>query len=165
MTKFILLKLSIFHIVITFFTIFNMISFKLGVNNAILPIFETCIVYYASLYHHSSLLPMFSYGLIIDFFQGNRLCTTSLTFIISFLLFTSIQKKFKLLSYFYTCIIFPIYLILFIAFKFFLISMYSNVHINYQYTILQIINTTLFYLPISKALQYILNNFILNNAT
>ncbi|KJV56463.1 putative membrane protein [Orientia chuto str. Dubai] len=158
-----LYKSLIFHCIILFFGITNFILFNLRVDSFALPETEVLVSFCAAFYYNISLLGIFTHGLIIDFFHGIQIGITSLALIVTFLIIATIQKKFKLLDYCHSYIICLIYLILFTSFKLFLIAIYNHININYQILIFKIINSSLFYFPIKKILQYIFSNLALSD--
>ncbi len=153
----------IFYFIILLSGVLNFILFNLRIDSAAFPDIEIVVVFCAAFYYGASLFSIFTYGLIIDLFHCTHFGITSLVFIITFLVFTAIQKNFKLLDYCNSYIVCLMYLMLFTSLKLFLIAIYDHININYQILIFKILTSSLCYFPLSKIFQYIFRNLTLSD--
>lgn len=132
--------------------IFYLVAYKLNLDVTKLPELDVAIVFYSTLLYPSP-VHLFIYGIITDLIQNNRIGTTSLIFLILFVVFNIIRHKFILLRD-NNCIVFPLYLGLLLIIKAYLISNFDYLNIDYVSFIQKLIISVLCYLMVMMKVDY-----------
>ncbi|XVN41480.1 MAG: hypothetical protein RCO49_02835 [Rickettsia endosymbiont of Argas persicus] len=133
----------LFALLCFFIILFPWMSYKIGVQSRIFPALEIIFIYYFVTLYSLNMLSIFLIGLFIDQVSGMPLSTNSLVFLSAYLILRLSSKFFAIKNYLTNFIVFCVYCLFIINFKYLLITI-NNLEIDGYLTILFQYLTTIF---------------------
>jgi|GEM_PF-786690 len=133
----------LFALLCFFIILLPWISYKIGIQSKIFPALEIIFIYYFMTLYSLNMLGIFLIGLFIDQVSGMPLGINSLVFVLAYLIFKLSAKFFAVKSYLTNFIVFCVYCLFIINFKYLLVTI-KNLEIDGYLTIFFQCLTTIF---------------------
>lgn len=138
----IVLKL-LFALLCFFIILFPEFAYKIGIKSRIFPAIEIIFIYYFMTLYSLNMLGIFLIGLLLDQINSMPIGTNSLVFLSAYIILKLSSKFFAVKNYLINFIVFCVYCLFILNFKYFLVTM-KKLKIDGYLTILFQYLTTIF---------------------
>ncbi|MGX6959933.1 MAG: hypothetical protein ACIPMY_01485 [Rickettsia endosymbiont of Pentastiridius leporinus] len=154
----IMLKL-LFTLMCFFILLFPEFAYKIGIKSRIFPAMEIIFIYYFMTLYSLNMLGIFFIGLLLDQVTAMPFGTNSLVFLLAYIIFRLCSRFFASKNYLANFIIFCVYCLFILNFKYLLIT-FKNFEVDGYLTIfLQYLTTIFSYNLVCLLLDYPISYF------
>ncbi|AEK74849.1 hypothetical protein RHHCN13_04345 [Rickettsia conorii subsp. heilongjiangensis] len=154
----IILKL-LFALLCFFIILFPLVSYKINIQSRIFPAMEIIFIYYFMSLYSLNIFNIFFFGLFIDQISGMPIGTNSLVFLSAYTIYKLSSKYFVAKNYLINFIVFCVYCLFILNFKYLLITIKKLEADGYLIIFFQFLTTIFSYNIIRLILDSPMNYF------